>query len=130
VTVPDDNGSPPRRPTVEVREEEVDPRTRVLSLAGDLDASSVARFRDRFQGALGEGTTALVIDMADLDFIDSVGLMVLMTSMRRLQERSGRLALVAVNPRVRRPFEISGLEQMFDFFEDRQAALDHVRSAA
>jgi anti-sigma B factor antagonist len=130
VSEPDYNGSPPRRPTVQVREEEVDPRTRVLILAGDLDASSVPRFKERFEEAMGQGKTGVVIDMAELDFIDSVGLMVLMTSLRHLQEREGRLALVCVNPRVRRPFEIAGLESMFDFFEDRESALEHVRARA
>ncbi|MEA2273622.1 MAG: anti-sigma factor antagonist [Solirubrobacteraceae bacterium] len=128
MTAPDHNGSPPRRPTVHVRDEGVDPRTHILILSGDLDASSVSRFKERFEDALGQGKTAMVVDMSELDFIDSVGLMVLMTSLRHLEEREGRLALVSANPRVRRPFEIAGLEAMFDFFEDREAALEHVRS--
>ena len=119
----------PPRPTVEITEEDLDDRTQLLVLRGELDANTAPAFKHRLDESLGRGKTAVLVDMADLTFIDSIGLMVLIEGLRALHERSGEMALVNASPRVLRPFGIAGLESMFKFFPDRQGALAHLAAA-
>ena len=69
-----------------------------------------------------------MLDLTDVEFIDSTGLSVLLNGLRRVTRQRGRLALVCTNPTVLRLFEITRLDSTFDIFADRAAALAHVQS--
>lgn len=84
-------------------------------LRGDLDADSSPALRQHLDSAIRSGRSDIVVDMSELDFIDSVGLLVLVNGARRVRERGGGLVLRAVQPRVSRIFEISGLAELFKF---------------
>jgi anti-sigma B factor antagonist len=54
-----------------------------------------------------------VFAAADLDFIDSTGLTVLIAAVKRLRELGGDITLRSPSPRTLRVFEITGLTQVF-----------------
>jgi anti-sigma B factor antagonist len=117
------------RPRIEIRDEEVDARTHVLELEGDLDAHNAPAFKQRLEDVVAAGKIDLVVDMGKLSFIDSIGLMVLVNGLKSLRSYDGSLALVSTAPRLLRPFEITGVAAMFDFFGTREEALAHLSRA-
>ena len=54
-----------------------------------------------------------MIDLEDVDFIDSTGLGVLVGALRRARAANGDVRLVCTNPRILKVFEATGLHEVF-----------------
>jgi anti-sigma B factor antagonist len=86
----------------------------VLQLVGELDTYSAPSLRRAFEALEGRelsaGATALEVDAARLEFLDSSGLVVLVSAMQDLSQRG--VALRVVNPTeiVRQTVRATGLE--------------------
>ena len=61
----------------------------VLRLAGELDLLSCGRLRDALNAELGAGRTWLVLDVADLAFLDSSGMSVLVEFSKKTAAPAG-----------------------------------------
>lgn len=59
---------------------------------------------------------ALVVDMENVEFIDSQGLQKLLVALRLMQSHKSNLLLCSLQPSVRLVFEISRIDQMFGIF--------------
>ena len=93
---------------------------------GELDVQSVPELRARLAEAIDAGKTSVVVDLAEVSFIDSLSLSALVGAQRKLAE-SGRLAVVAVHEYVRLILQATGLEQVLDVFESRDEAVAFVQ---
>ena len=85
-----------------------------LSVAGELDLSTADQLRDAGAEALGrDGLTSLVIDLADLEFIDSTGIGALIAIHNEASDRGVALELTNVPDVALRVLEITGLSEHF-----------------
>jgi anti-sigma B factor antagonist len=116
-------------PQFELFEDEVDERTHVIAVSGEIHVSTAPEFSTRLNDAIGQGKTSVVLDLADVSFIDSTGLSVLLNGLRRVTRRGGRMAIVCTNPTVLRLFEITRLDTTFEIVDSREAAVAAVRRA-
>ena len=80
-----------------------------VSLVGECDLATVPRFRQAVVGATRD-RSSLVVDLSALEFIDSVGLGVLIGARRRV----GTLAVVCPPGRVRDLLAVTQLDQILD----------------
>jgi len=114
-------------PQFVLSEQDIDDRTHVIAVAGELHVSTAPDFSRLLNAAIGRGKTAVVLDLSQVAFIDSTGLSVLLNGLRRVTRQRGRMALVCTNPTVLRLFEITRLDSTFDIHGTRDAALESVR---
>jgi anti-sigma B factor antagonist len=112
---------------LQVIEDDVDDQTHVLALRGELDVATVPRLAEPLREALAAGKTAVVIDLGELTFLDSTGLMVLLNGLRRVVRQGGNLAIVCTNPTVLRLFDITGTATTFTVVDSRERALAEAR---
>jgi anti-sigma B factor antagonist len=87
-------------------------QTRV-ALRGELDIWTSPRLQDTLDGLVAKGRRDLVLDLRDLDFIDSTGLGTLVAALKRLRGEGGTLTLYSPSPSTYRVFEITGLTSLF-----------------
>ena len=113
-------------PQFELTDESLNESTHLIAVRGEVHVSTAPEFSERLNEAIATGKTAVVIDMTDVEFIDSTGLSVLLNGLRLVGQRQGRLALVCTNPTVLRLFQITNLDDTFDIFGDRREAIAHV----
>jgi anti-sigma B factor antagonist len=114
-------------PWFELSEEELDERTHLIAVSGEIHVSTAPQFSQRLNDAIGRGKTAVVLDLSGTEFIDSTGLSVLLNGLRRVTRAHGRMALIVTNPTVLRLFQITRLDSTFDIAADRDEALSLVR---
>ena len=114
-------------PQFELAEESLDDQTHLIAVRGEVHVSTAPEFSERLNDAIAKGMTGVVIDMTNVDFIDSTGLSVLLNALRRVTRQQGSLALAVSNPTVLRLFEITRLDSTFDIAPDREAAIAKVR---
>lgn len=113
-------------PHFELREESAGNGAHIVRVRGEIHVSTAPEFTQRLTAAIESGKTAVVLDMSEVEFIDSTGLSVLLNGLRLVTQMHGRMAIVCTNPTVLRLFQITSLDDTFDIFGDRAAAIAHV----
>ena len=68
----------------------------------------------------------VVIDFQQVKFFSSQILGLLMDIWRRLHEYNGRVVISSINPQLHRVFKITNLDKIFEFYPDRQSALEGI----
>ena len=96
--------------------------TTLLVLRGELDIATSPQLRDELVRVIGEGRR-IVVDLEGLDFIDSVGLGILVSGLKRARSDGGDLELVCANRVILQPLELTGLDQTFTMHALREDAL-------
>lgn len=92
-----------------------DGRSVCLRLDGEVDLDTARLVEDALLPALEPRCTRLVVDLADVSFMDSSGLRVLVVARNALDDRGAEMVIANVNDQLRRLFEISGLISAFTF---------------
>jgi anti-sigma B factor antagonist len=85
----------------------------VLDVAGEVDLSTAPAMRARIDELIRDGARSLAVDLADVGFMDSSGLSVLVSAMKRMEGADGRLAIVCARDPVLKVFTITGLDRVF-----------------
>jgi anti-anti-sigma factor len=83
----------------------------VVRLRGELDIATAEELRLRVRRARREHGDRVVLDLAELEFVDSHGLSAILGCYRSAAEAGGCLVLVAPRPIVWRALEITGLHR-------------------
>ena len=98
----------------------------VLSATGYLDVSTSPRLREKIHSVAEEAPSVLLIDLGEIEFIDSSALGVVLNGWKLMQAAGGVLAVVSPQPRITRVFEITALHlsvQLFPSVDEAVAAL-------
>ncbi len=95
----------------------------LVELSGEVDLYTAPRFKEDLVGLIESGVEAIVIDLSQVTFIDSTALGVIISGVKRLRERDGRLMIVAGSRPVVRILDITGLDKVLTVFDTRDEAL-------
>ena len=98
----------------------------VFSLSGRLDSNTSPELERLIFEIIETGTSRIVIDCKELDYITSAGLRVLNKTAKRLSRSAGRIALCAMEDYVREVFEIAGFDAFLPIVADLDEALGRV----
>jgi anti-anti-sigma factor len=89
-------------------------------LRGEVDIGSAPRVRADLLAAIGRDQAHLLVDCAQLTFIDSTGIAVLLEANRELEADGRHMLIVNIPPGLRRVFEVLGLTDLMRY--DREHA--------
>jgi anti-sigma B factor antagonist len=89
---------------------------------GELDVSSLPRMRAVLEAEIHASEGAFVVDLSDLDFLDSSGLSGLMRAWALLGQEDRPLAIICPPGPVRRLFEIAGVTDLLSLYDSRAHA--------
>jgi anti-sigma B factor antagonist len=95
---------------------------RVVRLGGELDLYNATQVRSALDDACAEAPERIVVDLGQVEFIDSTALGVLIETRTRLGNRDGFM-LAAPGLETRRALQISGLDKLFTVHETVPEAL-------
>jgi anti-sigma B factor antagonist len=95
----------------------------VLSLTGSLDTNTSKEAEDQINKLLDEGTTKLLIDLTELDYISSSGLRILLSTSKKLKSSGREMRICGLNEIVNEVFEISGFTMIFKIFKTEEEAI-------
>lgn len=86
-----------------------------LSLAGDLDLSTVPALQEALDAAEALAPVDLVLDLAGLSFLDSSGLHCIVRAHERAQKEGRRVVLGPGSSSVQRVLELTGMDRHLEF---------------
>jgi anti-sigma B factor antagonist len=104
----------------------------VLAAGGEIDYAASPQLRQRIDERIEAGGRRLVLDLTAVTFVDSTAIGVLVGSVMRLHELGvGSLSVVCAeeNTRVRRIFEIAGVDSLIALHRSRADALSALTAA-
>ncbi|MGH3430432.1 MAG: STAS domain-containing protein [Mycobacteriales bacterium] len=85
----------------------------VVSVAGEIDVYTAPQLREKLIDLVDSGEHHIIVDMRDVEFLDSTGLGVLVGTLKRVNSANGSLSLVCTQERILKIFRITGLERVF-----------------
>ncbi|WBB50899.1 STAS domain-containing protein [Verrucosispora sp. WMMA2044] len=101
----------------------------VVPVDGSGDQDTGDALRAALRGAFDVAGT-VVVDLTQVQVIDSLGLGMLVRAHRDVRERGGRLCLAAPSRFIRTVLHTMKLDGVFPIFDSLDAALDQLRNAA
>ncbi len=95
----------------------------IFALGGSLDIATSPTLRAALMEAADRNEHEIVVDLSDMEFLDSTGLGALIGAHKRAAEHGGSVRLVAHEGQILRLLRITGLLDVFSVYPDIDAAL-------
>jgi anti-sigma B factor antagonist len=96
----------------------------VFRLRGSLDLATSPTLRAALGEAAEKGTKSIVVDLTQLEFLDSTGLGALIGAHRRAAERGGSVRLIVHDGPIARLLNITGLIRVLAVYHTLDGALN------
>ena len=95
----------------------------VVGARGEVDVFTAPDLDTELDAQIAAGNARLVVDLSEVAFFDSTGLGVLVKALKHAREAGGWLHLVVTSDRIRKIFEITGLDASIPIFDTAQEAV-------
>ena len=93
-----------------------------VKLTGRLDMEGTGKVENPFTFRVASQKAAVVVDMAAVDFIASIGMRLLLKNAKAQQSRGGKLVLYKPAPLVREALTMAGIGSLIPMHDDFEAA--------
>ena len=97
---------------------------KIADLQGDLDTNTAAQCEARLKEIIEGGTTKVLLNLEQLDFMSSAGLRVSLATAKLLQSHGGTLRVCCLNETVQEIFEMSGFITILNVTKTERESLD------
>jgi anti-anti-sigma factor len=96
----------------------------LLKVSGRMDAENADEFDKACEVWISKGAKHLIADLAELQYVSSMGLRSFLAAAQKLKSISGSLILCGLNGLPLQVFEMTKLSSLFPMFDTTQKALD------
>jgi anti-sigma B factor antagonist len=97
----------------------------VLRLSGKLNMVSAPVVREAVAALVAAGSTRVVVDLADVDFLDSSGLGALISGLKSTRQAGGDLRIASPGEQVRLVLRLTNMERVLIPYESTEEAFAH-----
>ncbi len=102
----------------------------VLLPTGRLDITTAPQFRLKLQDCITQLSPHIVVNLANIDFIDSSGLTTLVAGMRDARDAKGSFRICSIHQQAKLVFEVTMMDSVFEIFDTEAEALEARRTLA
>ncbi len=93
-----------------------------LSIAGNLDNNQKGQFQETYLQLLKKNTRYFILDMSEMNFVDSSGLGALVGFLKKIRAVNGKLKLCGLVDSVKETFSLTCLDKIFDIHNNMDEA--------
>jgi anti-sigma B factor antagonist len=98
----------------------------VIAVSGELDLASAPELELELQRVSGTATQLLVVDLRQLDFMDSTGLSILVRAHQRLTGEGCEMGIVKGSPQVQRLLDLTGVTDRLKLVDQPEELLNGI----
>jgi anti-sigma B factor antagonist len=102
----------------------------VLTISGNLDLSTLSRFRSEVLQALNESGPSIILDLSTVDIFETVSLGVIFEAVKRSGTRDGLVVLANPSERVSNDLELTGAGRILHVTSTVSDAVAFLQSAS
>ena len=103
---------------------------KIIALAGRMDIAGTQEIDSRFTSLAVSPNARIVVDLAAVTFLASIGMRTLVSSARALMNRGGAMALANPQAMVKQALLAAGIDSLIPIFADVAAATGSLQAAA
>ena len=96
----------------------------VIAVGGELDLASSPALKEQLERISGPETELLVIDLRELEFMDSTGLSIIVGAHNRLAEQGCHVSIVRGTQQVQRLLDLTGVAERMRIVDTPEEALN------
>jgi anti-anti-sigma factor len=108
--------------------EQLDPRTKRVTLNGRLDLKGSDEISQRFTSLTATDGSNVVVDLSGVEFIASIGMRLLISCAKAKSQRGGQMVLAGLQPLVKEALATAGIDSLIPIHADQAAALAALRT--
>ena len=108
-----------------IKTEYPSPSQAVVTPSGRMDVESSPAVRQAIMDAWNKGAKSVIVDLSEVDFMDSSGLSALVSGMKALRKTGGQLSICNTNAQIRTAMRLTMLDRVFPIFDTITEALTH-----
>ncbi len=90
-----------------------------IALSGEVDIYNAPQLKEALLAVLDQNEGDMIINCKDLVYIDSTGLGVLISLLKRVKEYDGSITITELKPYIGKIFTITGLDKVFNIQTQR-----------
>ena len=98
----------------------------LICVTGRVDSANIGEFETAIRSALEDGHRTLVMDLANMTYISSVGLRALLVAAQKLFAKDAQFALCSLPGIVQGKLEVVGFDKLIAIYPTRTEALTSV----
>ncbi|MDQ0256141.1 anti-sigma B factor antagonist [Evansella vedderi] len=102
---------------VDVREEE---QEKHVLLNGEVDVYTASLLKEKLIPLAEKPNAAIIVNLSNVNYIDSTGVGIFIGALKASDKSNSSLKLIGANARVKRLFEITGLDEVMDIDSDQR----------
>ena len=106
---------------MDITDKKIDNAT-LVTLTGRVDAVTTESTEKYFNEMVGSTDENIIVDCANLDYINSSGLRILIMSLKKQAAKSKKLLLCNLQKNIKEVFQFSGFTNLFDVELDVESA--------
>lgn len=89
-------------------------QTLVVTVEGEVDVSNVKELKQKLEENILKYRPDIILDCEQLSYIDSTGLGVLISALKKAQNYGKEIKIVQLKPYLFKIFELTGLDKIFE----------------
>ena len=98
-------------------------RCDLVKAIGRVDSNTAPDLEKAFNEIIDNGKSGIVFDMAEVDFISSRGLWVLLETQKTCKKSKGKLVLVNVSKDMQQSLDLAGIKHFIEMFDNTADAV-------
>ena len=95
----------------------------VVDIRGEVNASAESALMDAYTEATTAGAKAIILNFSELEYMNSVGIGLIVTLLVRANRQGQRLLAIGLSEHYRHIFELTRLNEAIRIYEDEHEAL-------
>ncbi len=100
----------------------------ILKISGDVNIRTAPRLHDQTRKMTAAAPKRIIVDLEEVEYMDSSGVGVLVTSMKHANQANIPFGLAHVNERVHSILKLTRLTSIFQIFPDVASAIEGLQS--
>ena len=85
-----------------------------VQLYGEVDIYNADSLKSELHALIDERQADIVLDCTNLNYIDSTGLGVLVSALKKIREADKQISIVCLKPHIAKIFTLTGLDKVFE----------------
>ena len=115
---------------MQIQTEYLNETTAVIRPAGRMDVEASPDVRQALLDLAEKGATGVIVDLKDVDFMDSSGLSALVTGMKALQKKNGAIRICNTNAQIQTALRLTMLDRILPIYPSVEEAFASLHSPA
>jgi len=100
----------------------LDHDVRMIKLAGKLDIVGTGEIETKFAGYCSGENVRVIVDLAGVEFLASIGIRLLMLNAKSIAKRGGKMVIINPNPEVKHILEVTGIPGIIPIYSSLESA--------